>query len=80
MIYWRMPAWTFHDPRRSCATRMGRIGIAHHIIETALNHASGFRSGVAGVNAAPLRRGFYLRFGGAFCSGGNFVDCSLPKK
>jgi integrase len=44
-----MPAWTFHDLRRSCATGMGRIGIAPHIIETVLNHASGFRSGVAGV-------------------------------
>jgi integrase len=44
-----MPAWTFHDLRRSCATGMGRIGIPPHIIETVLNHSSGFRSGVAGV-------------------------------
>jgi integrase len=42
-------AWTFHDLRRSCATGMGRIGIQPHIIETVLNHSSGFRSGVAGV-------------------------------
>lgn len=44
-----MPAWTLHDLRRSCATGMGRIGVAPHIIETVLNHTSGFRSGIAGV-------------------------------
>lgn len=44
-----MPAWTFHDLRRSCATGMGRIGIPPHVIETVLNHSGGFRSGVAGV-------------------------------
>jgi integrase len=44
-----MPAWTFHDLRRSCATGMGRIGIPPHVIETVLNHSSGFRGGVAGV-------------------------------
>jgi integrase len=41
--------WTLHDLRRSCATGMGRIGIAPHIIEAVLNHSSGFRAGVAGV-------------------------------
>jgi integrase len=44
-----MLSWTFHDLRRSSATGMGRIGIAPHIIETVLNHASGFRGGIAGV-------------------------------
>ena len=44
-----LPAWTLHDLRRSCATGMGRLGIAPHIIETVLNHSSGFRSGIAGV-------------------------------
>lgn len=44
-----IPAWTFHDLRRSCATGMGRIGIPPHVIETVLNHSGGFRSGVAGV-------------------------------
>jgi integrase len=44
-----MLAWTFHDLRRSCATGMGRIGIPPHVIETVLNHASGFRAGIAGV-------------------------------
>ncbi|MBL7099979.1 MAG: integrase arm-type DNA-binding domain-containing protein [Alphaproteobacteria bacterium] len=44
-----MPAWTLHDLRRSCATGMARIGVAPHIIETVLNHMSGFRSGIAGV-------------------------------
>ena len=44
-----LPAWTLHDLRRSCATGMGRLGIAPHIIETVLNHSSGFRAGIAGV-------------------------------
>ncbi len=44
-----LPAWTMHDLRRSCATGMGRLGILPHVIETVLNHSSGFRSGIAGV-------------------------------
>jgi integrase len=44
-----LPRWTLHDLRRSCATGMGRIGITPHVIETVLNHSSGFRSGIAGV-------------------------------
>jgi integrase len=45
----QMPSWTIHDLRRSCATGMARIGTAPHIIETVLNHSSGFRAGIAGV-------------------------------
>ena len=45
----QLSPWTLHDLRRSCATGMGRIGIAPHIIETVLNHSSGFRGGIAGV-------------------------------
>jgi integrase len=41
--------WTMHDLRRSCATGMGNLGIAPHVIETVLNHSSGFRAGIAGV-------------------------------
>ena len=44
-----MPGWTLHDLRRSCATGMGQIGIYPHVIETVLNHSSGFRAGIAGV-------------------------------
>ncbi len=42
-----IPAWRWHDLRRTAATRMAEIAIAPHIIERALNHASGIISGVA---------------------------------
>jgi integrase len=41
--------WTLHDIRRTCATRMGDIGVEPHIVETILNHQSGHRRGIAGV-------------------------------
>jgi len=45
-----MPAWTFHDIRRTVSTRMHEdIGIQPHIVEAILNHVSGHRSGVAGT-------------------------------
>ena len=46
----RRPAgWTLHDIRRSVATGMGDLGVLPHIIEAALNHASGHKAGVAGI-------------------------------
>lgn len=42
-------AWTPHDIRRTVATQMAEAGILPHIVESVLNHVSGFRSGVAGV-------------------------------
>jgi integrase len=44
-----MQNWTLHDLRRTVATGMADIGIPPHIIEAALNHASGHKTGVAGV-------------------------------
>jgi len=41
--------WRLHDLRRSVATHMAEIGIEPHIIEAALNHASGHKAGVAGI-------------------------------
>jgi integrase len=41
--------WRLHDLRRSAATGMAGIGIAPHVIEAVLNHATGFKGGVAGV-------------------------------
>jgi integrase len=42
--------WTIHDLRRTAATVMAdRLGVLPHIVEAILNHASGHRSGVAGV-------------------------------
>lgn len=42
--------WTYHDLRRSLVTGMNDRGIAPpHIIESVVNHAGGYRSGVAGV-------------------------------
>src|SRR5262245_59002138 len=41
--------WRLHDVRRTVATRMADIGVEPHIIEAALNHYSGHRSGIAGV-------------------------------
>jgi integrase len=40
--------WTLHDLRRTFVTGACELGIAPHIIETAVNHISGFKSGVAG--------------------------------
>jgi integrase len=45
----KMSAWRLHDLRRSCATGMHELGISPDVIETCLNHVSGFRRGVAGV-------------------------------
>ena len=41
--------WTLHDLRRSAATGMARLGVAPHVVERILNHASGTFAGVAGV-------------------------------
>ncbi|MGB6288213.1 MAG: tyrosine-type recombinase/integrase [Xanthobacteraceae bacterium] len=42
--------WVLHDLRRTVATQMGQLGIAHpHIIEAVLNHVSGHKAGVAGI-------------------------------
>ncbi len=45
-----IPAWHVHDIRRTVATMLGELGLAPpHIVETILNHVSGYRAGVAGV-------------------------------
>ena len=41
--------WTPHDIRRTVATGLAGLGIQPHIIESCLNHISGFKSGVAGI-------------------------------
>jgi len=48
--------WTFHDLRRTMATRLGELGVASSVVEALLNHKSGAsRAGVAGVyNRAEL--------------------------
>ena len=44
-----------HDLRRTFVTGTCDLGIAPHVVETAVNHVSGFRHGVAGVyNRAAL--------------------------
>jgi integrase len=43
------PPWRLHDLRRSVATGMAQLGVLPHVIEAVLNHASGQRSGVAGI-------------------------------
>ena len=45
----RLPRWTPHDLRRTVATRMAELGVQPHIVEALLNHASGHKSGVAGI-------------------------------
>jgi integrase len=49
--------WTYHDLRRTAATRLGDLGTQPHVIECILNHSSGFRAGVA----ATYNRSPYLR-------------------
>lgn len=41
--------WTLHDIRRTVATKLAELGIAPHIVESVLNHVSGFRAGVGGT-------------------------------
>jgi integrase len=41
--------WTPHDLRRTVATRMVELGVQPHVVEAVLNHASGHKSGVAGI-------------------------------
>jgi integrase len=45
----KMSGWVIHDIRRSVASGMGDLGIAPHVIEQCLNHASGTRAGIASV-------------------------------
>jgi integrase len=44
-----LPGWRLHDLRRTCATKMVELGIRPDVVEAVLNHASGQRSGVAGI-------------------------------
>jgi integrase len=44
-----LPHFTPHDLRRTCATRLGELGVLPHVIEAMLNHVSGHKAGVAGV-------------------------------
>jgi integrase len=45
-----MPPFIIHDLRRTVATMLvDRLGVLPHIVEAILNHASGHRSGVAGI-------------------------------
>jgi integrase len=41
--------WTLHDLRRTFASNMAALGVAPHVVEKLLNHASGQISGVAAI-------------------------------
>lgn len=41
------PAWRLHDPCRTAASGMARLGIAVHVVEAILNHRTGAISFVA---------------------------------
>jgi integrase len=41
--------WQLRDLRRTTATGMADLGVQPHIVEAALNHASGHKAGVAGI-------------------------------
>jgi hypothetical protein len=41
--------WRLHDLRRTCVSRMARLGIARHVADKVLNHQCGTISGVAAV-------------------------------
>jgi integrase len=52
-----MQPWVLHDLRRAFATGLGNLGVLPHAIESALNHISGHKKGVAGVyNRSPYSR------------------------
>ena len=44
-----IPAWTFHDLRRTCATGLARLDIPVCVTEAVLNHASGSAAGIVSV-------------------------------
>ncbi|WP_127143188.1 tyrosine-type recombinase/integrase [Pelagibacterium montanilacus] len=44
-----LPAWRFHDLRRTAASGMARLGQPVHVVEALLNHKSGTVKGVAAV-------------------------------
>lgn len=41
--------FTLHDLRRSAATGMAALGVAHHVVDKILNHVAGRISGVAAI-------------------------------
>ena len=45
----RIEPWTLHDLRRTFATNLAALGIAPHVVERLLNHASGTISGIAAI-------------------------------
>ena len=44
-----IPAWIFHDLRRTATTGMARLNIPPHVVDKILNHTSGTIRGVAAV-------------------------------
>ncbi len=44
-----MPAWVFHDLRRSFASGCAKLGIGIHVVEKCLNHSSGTFKGIVSV-------------------------------
>jgi integrase len=42
-------SWRLHDLRRTCASRMQKLGVPVPVIESALNHTSGTFRGIVGV-------------------------------
>ena len=51
-----LPAWRFHDFRRTAVTWMAEHGVAPHVADRLLNHVQGTMSGVAAV----YQRGEFL--------------------
>jgi len=44
-----VPGWRLHDLRRTMVSGMAKLGVAPHVADRILNHASGTISGVAAV-------------------------------
>lgn len=66
-----IPAWTFHDLRRTAASGMARLGIAPHVVEAVLNHKSGTIRGVAAVYN---RHGYQVEQQAALEAWGRYVS------
>jgi integrase len=82
----QLPAWIFHDFRRSVASGLAALGVTLHVIEKCLNHVSGSFAGVTGIyqrhsfaNEMRAAMDAWARRIEALVSGGNVVEFAAAR-